>query len=161
MSNITRLIQFIVFLSLIGSAHAAHAQSLENRAEFIAQELVSAGAAHLTSPNGGAYVYGPAQRDARRTVEAFPIGGAKRHDYVFFDDQEEAALWAMLQEGTQPNNPEVRRQLVHRTRVHPKILEWPRVVMNGQQVCVPKTQFAWATDWRDHLTCWSKEEGER
>ena len=38
-------------------------------------------------------------------------------------------------------------------------LAWPKVVQQGDKVCVPKLDFAEQPDWRDHLWCFNKGDG--
>ena len=36
---------------------------------------------------------------------------------------------------------------------------WPKVVQQGDKVCVPKLDFSEQPDWRDHLWCFNKGDG--
>ena len=38
-------------------------------------------------------------------------------------------------------------------------LAWPKVIQQGEKVCVPKLEFADQPDWRDHLWCFNKGDG--
>ncbi len=38
-------------------------------------------------------------------------------------------------------------------------VSWPKVVRDDRKVCVPKLEFADQGDWRDHLWCFDKGDG--
>ncbi|WP_148046456.1 hypothetical protein [Ralstonia pseudosolanacearum] len=114
-----------------------------------------AGAAAVRSTQGGEYVYGTELSDGR-PAQRFMLGKPPRQSYDFFSAQEEAALWHMRQNQLAALNQVPARSTRHHARPH-RVLNWPKVVVAGQRICVPRLPFAAATDWREHLVCWNQE----
>jgi hypothetical protein len=123
---------------------------------FARQRPYVSGEAIIAPAKAGAYVYSShPQNDARGTMR-FMLGQAPRQNYDLFSAQEEAALWRtreMQREVTAAAEARARIRHVHR-RSAPK-LDWPRVLLVGDKTCVPLTAFATATDWQQHVVCWS------
>ena len=144
----------VSYMLLTPLMQACAAQNLQNNATFKERGLVGAGSANLTSPAQGTYVHGAELPDGRRARPAFLVGTVSRHDYDLFSDQEEAALWQLkhdaLQPAPRPAKPRTRRLHVAASSA------WPRVIVQGQRVCVPVLASATSDDWREHLTCWTK-----
>lgn len=132
-------------------------QSFVKPASFMERGLVGAGSANATSPNQGAYVYTP-QQDQRKRYAAFLVGAPKRQEYDLFSDQEEQALWEVKQSLLAPYVTKVRHA-GHTLLASASKELWPRVVVQGERVCVPVLPYANGDDWREHLTCWTKGEG--
>jgi hypothetical protein len=114
-----------------------------------------AGAASVRPAQGGEYVYGTPPADGR-PAQRFMVGKPVRQSYDFFSAQEEAALWQMHQNQLAALNSVSAHSIRNRTRAH-RVLNWPKVVVTGPKVCVPRLPFAAAPDWREHLVCWNQE----
>jgi hypothetical protein len=120
---------------------------------FVERGRYGSGSATIEPAVGGEYVYGEQANDARRPARAVLIGTAERQLYVFFSDQEEQALLNY-------RDRQLAKQLRVRTasaHAHPHratmSLHWPKVVVCGDQICVPELASSEAADWRDHLVC--------
>lgn len=127
---------------------------------FAAKAPYVSGAAIVAPAKGGEYVYSARpQNDGRGTLR-FMLGHPPRQNYDLFSAQEEAALWRTREAQREVAAAAEQRGRVHAVRHHvgPK-LNWPKVVLVGDKTCVPQTSFANASDWQQHLVCWS--EGDR
>lgn len=121
---------------------------------FQAQGAMNDGVVKLEPAEGGQYVHAVPQADSRPHIAAFTLSPLPRTDYVFYSPQEVDALLSM-QSRQEEHAREVRARhrasiAKSRARLH---LDWPKVVIQNQQVCVPTLAFSDAPDWREHLTC--------
>lgn len=107
----------------------------------------------------GEYQYKTPPADSRKHGQAFAIGKPKRTDFVFFTDEEEETLWSILQSKIIAEQAEADRiaKAQKQARNGGLKLVWPRVVVEGSQICVPELAHSDSNDWRDHLTCWDGE----
>jgi hypothetical protein len=104
--------------------------------------------------SNGQYVYGEMDDAQGKRINAskpFLIGGLERKDYEFFSYQEEEALWLVMQDQIAAMQPKPKRRANSAAAF--KSFEWPKVVVRGNEVCVPVLESAQADDWREHLTC--------
>jgi hypothetical protein len=101
----------------------------------------------------GQYVYGDSEEKNSRVITGKPflIGAIERKDYEFFSYQEEEALWLVMQDQIAVIQPKPKRG--ESATANLKGVDWPRVVVRGDEVCVPVLESAKADDWREHLTC--------
>jgi hypothetical protein len=123
---------------------------------YVPQAPYVSGEAIIAPAKAGAYVYSShPQNDSRGTMR-FMLGQAPRQNYDLFSAQEEAALWRtreMQREAVAQAEARARARHTHRKSA-PK-LDWPKVVLVGDKTCVPRTSFANAPDWQQHIVCWS------
>lgn len=102
----------------------------------------------------GQYVYGEPEINRVKTSASgkpFFIGVLERKDYEFYSYQEEEALWLVVQDQIEAMQPKPTGK-TKTNRAETK-MTWPKVVIRGQEVCVPVLESANAEDWREHLTC--------
>ena len=142
--------------------------------------------ATVLEPAGGQFVYSSAPPAARPTIRFaigkapqidYAIFSAEeQHELDLMRDRAGVArdsvepspsfghahAHAHAQEGGRPNSNATRRA-VRSSTCEPSSklgqaagLAWPKVVQQGDEVCVPKLDFAEQPDWRDHLVCFSK-----
>lgn len=135
--------------------NAALGIAAEGDITYVNSGTYVAGAAVVRFPHGGEYVYGAPPSDGR-PAQRFMIGKPERQSYDFFSAQEEAALWQMRQDQLTALNNVPAHVTRHRPRSH-RVLNWPKVVVAGPKVCVPRLAFATAPDWQEHLVCWNGE----
>lgn len=139
--------------------------------------------ATVIEPSDGQFVYSNELPAARPTVR-FAIGKAPQTDYAIFSAEEQHeldVLWDRAIEAQKPVEPalahahanasaqanaHVTRRAAHSTTCEPSSkpgqvagLAWPKVVQQGEMVCVPRLDFAEQPDWRDHLWCFNKGNG--
>jgi hypothetical protein len=112
-----------------------------------------AGGSTLHNPYGGQYVYSQTDLPDGRLPQLLILGKAVRDEYVLFSAQEEEALWKLREQLLREREPAppVRHHAEHRRRL---ALDWPKVVVDGDETCVPESAFADSADWRGHLLCW-------
>lgn len=150
---------FISTFLAAGLAFGAAADGTESH--FVLRGPYASGAANVAPAVGGEYVYGRAAVDARPVTQAMLIGTPPRTDYTLLSPDEEEALVRMQDA---QHSAEVRRNLlVARAQYSAKRpnIKWPKVVLRGQEVCVPELASSEADDWKDHLTCYRlKEAGD-
>lgn len=127
---------------------------------FANRAMIGSGAANVAPAVGGEYVYGPGAADSRPVTPALLIGAAPRNDYTFLTAAEEEALIKM-HDGRRAD--QVRRVLIAsraKYAIKRPALQWPKVVLRNNEICVPELASSEALDWKDHLTCYqAKGEG--
>lgn len=139
-----------------GLSFAAIADGAESH--FALRGPFASGAANVAPAVGGEYVYGRPVPDARPTTSAMLIGTPPRTDYTLLSPDEEEALVKMQDA---QRLAEVRQSIMAsraQYRVKRPNLKWPKVVLRGQEVCVPELASSEADDWKDHLTCYRLKE---
>ena len=139
--------------------------------------------ATVVEPAGGQFVYS-SERAAMRPSTRFAIGKAPQTDYAIFSAEEQHELdllrdhAAAAQKSNESPTPHAHanappsgqsnatRRAVRVSTCKPSSkvdhvdgLAWPKVVQEGEKVCVPKLDFAEQPDWRDHLWCFNKGDG--
>ncbi len=151
--NTSKFLPSFAVLCALFSACAVAADFSEP-ARFEKKEPVETGHVRLSSP-AGQYRYGK-EADDRKQTAPIAIGRATRDDYQFFSWQEEEALWYVLQDQIEQENPPKAKRI--KTAFKARI-DWPRVVIKGQNtVCVPELPQAKADQWMDHLVCTDVKE---
>lgn len=138
----------------------------------------------VLEPAEGQFLYsGEAQKVRPRA--RFAIGNAPRTDFVVYSAEEQVGLQALRDRlaaaaATPASGSASARStetIAHLTRpaIHhatpkrvcspakPEValtdLAWPKVVRDDNKVCVPKLEFAEQSDWRDHVWCFDKGDG--
>ncbi len=144
-----------LFVAISAISVTLKAADFADVARFESAEERGAGWVNFHS-SSGQYVYGEvddAHTQGKRitTNKPFLIGGIERKDYEFFSHQEEEALWLVLQDQIAAMQPKLKRRA--NAVVSLKGIDWPRVVVRGDEICVPALKSANAEDWREHLTC--------
>lgn len=119
---------------------------------FVERGVYGSGSANIETTAGGEYVYARPIPDQRMPAGPLLLQTPTRESYAFFSLAEELALLNYRDQ-----------QLAARARKRPVAapgrarrvtrLDWPKVVIVGQQVCVPELASSEAADWRDHLVC--------
>jgi hypothetical protein len=91
--------------------------------------------------------------DRRLRAPAVLTAAPARQAYVFFSAEEELAL--LNYRDKQLASILKDRVVVARKRHYRATgkLDWPRVVVRADEVCVPELASSDAADWRDHLVC--------
>lgn len=136
----------------------------------------------VLEPAGGQFTYS-ADGHAVRPGPRFAIGGTPRTDFVAFSAEEQAALEELRQKliagaaASSPAPAQPRPSAPTPTRVATRhatrtttcasdkpdqamtAMAWPKVVRDERKVCVPKLEYADQGDWRDHMWCFDKGEG--
>ncbi|PRZ44860.1 hypothetical protein BX589_14327 [Paraburkholderia fungorum] len=144
------------FAGLTVACAPAFAAAAPDGVTYEARAPYVSGAAVIAPANGGAYVYSTAPFNDGRGTTRFMLGLPPRQNYDLFSAQEEAALWQMREAQRKvitQANARARTRHVHRGG-SPK-LNWPKVLLVGDKTCVPQTGFANASDWQQHVVCWS------
>ena len=137
-------------------------------------------AVSIAEPAGGQFTY---SNDSQKVVVGprFAIGSAPRTDYAVYSAEEQVGLEALRErlmarsaasspEVTAPAKPaqhlavrRVARKTVCAATDKPDAAmtsaAWPKVVRDEHKVCVPKLEYADQSDWRDHLWCFDKGDG--
>lgn len=124
--------------------------------EFYAEKRIySSGAGNVMPSNGGEYVYGEGVADGRREFPAMLLSGYTRHDYVLFSYEEESELRALKDQKLAKFALE--KEAAERKAYLAKVskYDWPKIVINGEQVCVPELASSEAINWKDKLTCYT------
>ena len=127
---------------------------------FAGQAWRDGGAAAISNPYGGEYVYSAKPPTDGRVVAAIVLGERRRTEFTLFSAEEEEALWRLRDRQLHPEPVEPKTAIRAARRVAKlavSSIAWPKVVVGGGKTCVPTLQFSDAPDWRDHLVCWSSE----
>jgi len=138
----------------------------------------------VLEPADGQFLYsGEVQRG--RPHARFAIGNPPRTDFVVYSAEEQVGLQALRDRlgagaatpasGAASSTPTATMARLSRPAVHqatpkrvcspakPAValtdLAWPKVVRDDNKVCVPKLEFAEQSDWRDHVWCFDKGDG--
>lgn len=127
---------------------------------FAMQPFSDGGAAVVSNPFGGQYVYRAEEVPDGRRAAIFALGQQRRTEYTLFSAEEEAALWEMKPQRVQSTTTQAARARhpVRRSRSDAGVLLWPKVVLEVARTCVPELPYADAPDWREHLVCWPSEQ---
>lgn len=130
--------------------------SIAEQANFIPSDPAASGWVNLSPTTGGQYLYVDTPDDKRPSIKPILLQLPVRTDYTFFSPQEQDALESLRdrQLASWQQQQELAAKPYHRGFA--LRLAWPRVVIRGQEICVPELPFSEQPDWRDHLTCWSK-----
>ena len=139
--------------------------------------------ATVVEPAGGQFVYS-SELPAARPFVRFAIGKTPQTDFAIFSAEEQHELESLRSRAVEEQKPteprlthaharaggfaraNVPRRAVRSSTCEPSSsavqvagLAWPKVVQEGEKVCVPRLEFAEQPDWRDHLWCFNKGDG--
>jgi hypothetical protein len=127
---------------------------------YIEQGTTGSGWVNVRPATDGIYVHGASKtKEANRPDQVFMVGTPPRQDFVFLNAQEQEGIWRYRQAQREALRKAAKAALPHPVDIqtsHKKYLaslNWPRVVVEGNQVCVPDVEFSDAHDWKDHLLC--------
>lgn len=150
----------VAALALLGIS-AVHAEE-PDVASYIRSSTYPAGWVNITTPQEGMHIYTQPTIDTRRKTQAFSVGRPERQTYSFFSAQEEEALWLLREKknlaiAASLNESGPRRSLHHRHTLSASSIGWPKVLVRGDEICVPMLEHSDSKDWAEHLKCWSRE----
>jgi len=151
---------------------AQAAPSVPDDVAFQHKSALNGGAVVISLPNDGQYVY-RADGTSPASPPAFMLGRPQRQDFKFLSQAEQAALWKYREDQraaqvAAKREAEARAaslaaaaraqalQVEHAAAAVPARqarINWPRVIVRGDETCVPVLSFSDAADWREHLTC--------
>ena len=130
--------------------------------QYIEKAIYASGAANVSPANGGEYVYGGGRADGRIPVKALLTGPVERQSYVYFTPDEERLLLSFrdrqLAKVVKAKLLKERTHFVKVRSVQRRPLNWPKVVLRGNEICVPELASSDAADWKDHLTCFQSKD---
>jgi hypothetical protein len=143
--------------------NSAIASPLDARDDVVytQQETHGEGWVNVSPATKGVYVHKPnATHESGRPKEVFMVGKAPRQDFDYLTAEEQEGIWHYRQKIIDDRReamriaalPPAATKSVHTQGTLSK-LKWPRVIVDGSAVCVPKLEFSEATDWGDHLVC--------
>jgi hypothetical protein len=120
---------------------------------YAERERYVSGAATIEPAAGGEYVYAAPTFDSRTRTRAVLIGSAQRQSYALFSAEEEEALLHYRDQQLASQLKE--RVVVARVRHYRAtgLIDWPKVVVRAQEICVPALASSEALDWREHQVC--------
>lgn len=131
--------------------------SNEIQTTYITMRQANLGWVNISMPNEGMYIYGQDAQD-REASAAFLIDKPVRQQFDFFSSQEEEALWHLHEE--QVADAEVAKIKARKSQPakrHQAIkIIWPKVLVESNQICVPKIEFSESTNWKEYLICWNE-----
>lgn len=122
---------------------------------FAERARYASGAAIIEPAAGGEYIYAQQQVDARVRTRPVLISSPERQTYAFFSAEEEQAL---LRYRDQQQASLRKQRLVAARKRHYRAsgrLDWPKVIVRADEICVPELASSESLDWRDHLVCHS------
>ncbi len=138
-----------LWLTFLSAATCSGAQEFSLPARHEKASIEGAGWANVDYPQGR-YVYG-SETDSRLKAPPILFGRPERQDWQFFSWEEEQALWLLMQDKLAQMSPP-QKMAFHKAHTN-KNLKWPRVVVKGSEVCVPRLEKSDDDDWQEHLTC--------
>lgn len=133
---------------------------LASQSNFKTHDRYASGPVEIQPYAGGEYYYSTKETDTRESTPAIISGYVKRTDYLFFTAEEEEALLQFkdkIIENSVKKKLKEQRQLYLKKR---KNYLWPKVVIQGMQICVPEIESSESSEWREHLTCYDQELGK-
>jgi hypothetical protein len=152
----TKITSFFLILFAMVVAKFSIAAPLDARDDvgYVKQIPYASGWINTYPATGGNYVYGATAKNTGRSSAVFMIGKPVPQDAVFLTAQEEEGIWhykqAKLEELRLASLPLPTK--IQRKSNYP-VLTWPRLIVEGQKVCVPTIAFSESLDWQDHLLC--------
>lgn len=120
----------------------------------------SSGAGNIQYQDGSTYIYGP-QRDRRKMTQAVALEKSNRIDFELFTAEEEEALTSMRDKILRDRlrNEQIRQRKAFIASAQK--IDWPKVIRQDNQICVPVLASSEASDWKDHLTCYVDAVSEK
>ncbi len=148
MNKITLLSAVLLLLATRVAATEAYFKSIP---------MYSSGAANIQEQNGGTYVYG-SQKDFRKESKPIVLEKNRATYYELVTIQEEEALLQMRDKilGERLLKEQVRQRRAYLAAV--KKLDWPKVVVIENKVCVPTIASSGSRDWKADMTCYELSE---
>lgn len=122
---------------------------------FAERARYASGAAIIEPAAGGEYVHAEQPADARVRTGPLLTTRPERQNYVFFSAEEEQAL---LRYRDQQLASLLKQRLVAARKRHYRAtgkLDWPKVIVRADAICVPDLASSESADWRDHVVCQS------
>ncbi len=158
----------VLILWLSAASVAAYANNSDDHAEFRYPGTYSSGAANIATPEGEYFYSTPVNDHRQKNLSAYTAGKIPRQSYDLLSDYRTAALWQMEQakklaydKEIARQNREIERARIKRAARHKKPCTpagpEARVIMRGNDICVPTREFVFSPDWSAHLICWSSE----
>ena len=121
------------------------------------QESYMSGAAVYVNPYGGDYFYLPAVEDGRPLTPPILVSKPPR-EYEFFSVDEEDALTKLYDSEVAKR---VKAHLLAQRRAYlAKVSKynWPKVVVQGGEICVPELASSESDDWKSDLVCYEQKD---
>ncbi len=148
-----------VALLAIFSASEATTAPLDARDDvgYVTQGSFNNGWVNLSPATGGIYVHGVKDQIKQPQIKVLMVGKPSRQDFVYLSLQEQADIWKYRQELLESMrkvalpSAAVAAKTLHKKSIAG--LDWPRVIVEGSQVCVPSFDYSDADNWKDHLVC--------
>lgn len=138
----------------------------------------------VLEPADGQFLYSGETQKARPRAR-FAIGSVPRTEFVVYSAEEQVGLQALrdrlaasaVTPASSAASATSTAAAAHMSRpllrhASPKAvctpakpdvaladIAWPKVVREDDKVCVPKLEFAEQSDWRDHVWCFDKGDG--
>lgn len=177
----TRRVMSATFLGLCAASCIAADQGVVFRAAPTSAPMFGEPVT-IREPADGQFTYS-SEGHAVRHGPRFAIGVAQRTDLVVFSAEEQTSLEELRQKliastaASSPSQAMVRpsahatpRAVAHHAsrvtacatdKLDPAMtaMAWPKVVRDERKVCVPKLEYADQGDWRDHMWCFDKGDG--
>jgi len=120
---------------------------------FAERSRFASGAAIIEPAYGGEYIDAVQWRDSRVRTGALLLQAPLRQTYVFFSIEEEQAL-LNFRDQQRAAAAAIHGPASIKRRTPPTVaVAWPKVVLRGDEICVPQLSSSEANDWRDHLVC--------
>ena len=115
------------------------------------------GTANVEPSNGGIYVYKEDIAPKLKKTNPIVLGKVPRHQWEFFAPDEERALLELQDEKIAKRERD--RLLKERKAYIAKAakLDWPKVIEQNGQICVPELSEVNSADWKSHLSCYDKK----
>lgn len=148
----------LALLAAFAGTAAASALDARDEVGYVRQGSNASGWVNVSPATGGVYVYGAnPQKYPTRPTQVFMVGKPLRQDFVYLTAQEQEGLWHFREAAREKLKidaiPPATVKPSHKSFVANLNLNWPRVVVEGNKVCVPGLSYSEASDWKDHLLC--------
>lgn len=125
---------------------------------FVFVQEYSSGMGNVQPAHGGQYIYGDPAPQIRKDSPAYLTGSVKRVNWSFFSPEEEVALEEIKDKKMAER---ARAKILAERKSYlaaVKKIDWPKVVVKGDEVCVPELVGAESPDWKDYLTCYKGQQ---
>ncbi len=146
----------------VGCCVSSGSHAGSDNAEYMYSHPYASGAATINTP--AEYIYSAPLHDDRPVgAAAYTAGKVPRQTYDLYSAYREAALWQIREDQRIALLKEHQGQVHHAHHRHTGkrhahcVHHAPqaKVVILGDQTCVPQVEFADSRDWKDHLVCWN------
>ena len=135
---------------------AVASASAMGQGSYHLQESYMSGAAIYVNPYGGDYFYLPMVNDGRPLTPPMLVSRPPR-EYEFFSAEEEEALTKLYD--SEVSKRVKARLLAQRKAYLAKVSKynWPKVVVEGNEICVPELASSESADWKSNLICYEQK----